>query len=123
MYRTFHGELVDICILSRKIEGHLVCFFAQEGCQICKNIEVDLPKLFREFPQECFLKIDANNYRKIATKYNVKILPHFVFLKGTEGEPKLVGRCSGGNIMALRKSLRKFLKRGNSANNSIINSP
>lgn len=121
MYRFFHGDFTDICILSRKIEGYLICFFTQSGCQICKNIEGEIPKLFQEFPKECFLNIDANKYRKIANKYSVKMIPNFVFLKSTEGEPKIVGKCAGGNLVALRKSLRKFLGRENCGDNSARN--
>lgn len=52
-----------------------------------------------------FLKVDVDDLNEIATRYQIKSMPTFLFIK----DKKVVDRFSGANVELLQKTIQKFI--------------
>jgi thioredoxin 1 len=76
--QTFNSEIV-----AAKANG-LVDFYAP-WCGPCRMMAPIVDNLAKKFPNAKVVKINIDDYQDLAVKYNVSVIPTFVYFKN--GEP------------------------------------
>lgn len=83
--------------------GVVVIDFFATWCGPCKTIAQPFSDFQQEYPKVAFLKADVDQAEVLASKYNVSVLPTFVFLK----DGAVVNRVEGADIVKIKKALSK----------------
>jgi thioredoxin 1 len=83
--------------------GVVVIDFFATWCGPCKTIAPAFADFGKEYPKVTFLKADVDVAEVLASKYNVSVLPTFVFLK----DGAVINRIEGADIVKLKKALSK----------------
>ncbi|PSN56074.1 Thioredoxin-2 [Blattella germanica] len=88
----------------KEAEGKLVCvdFFAT-WCGPCKVIAPKVELLAAEHPDVVFLKVDVDECEDIATEYDIKAMPTFVFIKNGSK----IDDFSGNNADMLERYIKQ----------------
>eukprot|EP00638_Chattonella_subsalsa_P006840 CAMPEP_0117753788 /NCGR_PEP_ID=MMETSP0947-20121206/12442_1 /TAXON_ID=44440 /ORGANISM="Chattonella subsalsa, Strain CCMP2191" /LENGTH=195 /DNA_ID=CAMNT_0005572753 /DNA_START=211 /DNA_END=798 /DNA_ORIENTATION=+ len=80
----------------------LVVDFYADWCGPCKQIAPEFEKMFQEMANVNFVKVNVDTNKESASKYNVKSMPTFVFIKnGAE-----IHREQGANAAGLRSAIQ-----------------
>ena len=69
----------------------VVVDFMASWCPPCRFIAPILAELAKEKPHIIFLKVDVDELKSIAEKYNVDAMPTFLFLKDGKEVDRVVG--------------------------------
>lgn len=64
-------------------EGSKVLYFTATWCPPCKKIAPVFEKISKEFEATTFVKIDIDDHRELAEKYNISSVPTFKAFVGT----------------------------------------
>ncbi|CAB3405339.1 unnamed protein product [Caenorhabditis bovis] len=100
-------EISDMEHLDRLIEQNkdtvLILDFFATWCGPCKEIAPVYKELAEKYRNIKFLKIDINEAEDVCTKYDVKLMPTFVFLKNAEQ----IDILEGGYPDVLREMVAK----------------
>jgi len=87
----------------RFTSGTAVLDFGSRSCRPCKVMEPFLESVLSEYPDIKLVKIDVEEEPGVASKFEIRGIPHLVFLQS--GEEK--GRLSGGHGS---KRLKEFVE-------------
>ncbi|CAI5442271.1 unnamed protein product [Caenorhabditis angaria] len=90
-------------ILEKNVDKVVILDFYATWCGPCKAIAPMYKKLSIEYPNIVFLKIDVDECEDICTKYDVKLMPTFVFLKNGEQ----IDLLEGGVDIELQEKVKK----------------
>ncbi len=82
----------------------LVLYFTAEWCGPCKRMAPSLQKLITENPDVIFTKLDIDSNEEIASKFSIKQLPSFVFIKNKNILHKFIGT----DIDRLKEAVQKY---------------
>ena len=85
-------------------DGFFAVKFGAKWCQPCKQVDVQLEKLEKEFENVKFLSLDIDNIPKLAQKYQVKSLPTIILFKNGREVKRIVGKPL---LDSLRKTIRE----------------
>ncbi len=83
--------------------GVVVIDFFATWCGPCKAIAQPFADFAKEYPTITFLKADVDVAETLASKFNVSVLPTFVFLK----DGVVINRIEGADIVKIKKALSK----------------
>ena len=87
------NNLAEFKKLVREEKRPIIVDFTATWCGPCKMIAPEFEKLSHEFQNICFVKVDVDEGKDIATEYDVTAMPTFMkFVNGT-----LVGSFSGAS--------------------------
>jgi len=82
----------------------VVIDFFSKRCLACKNVNMIIEKLEKEYDDITFLKVDVHEKRDLAKRFGVIALPVLVFLKDGREVERLKGARS-------EKEIREFIER------------
>ena len=88
-------EIFEVSQVPEK--GAVVIDFYATWCGPCKRIAPTFDKLSEAFSSIRFLKVDVDESAELVDKFNVNVMPTFVFLK----DGKEVKRVEGVDMAAL----------------------
>ena len=77
--------------LSRCVDTLIILEFYSRNCEPCKELLFDFNRLVKEHNEVIFLRTDVDNNEDIATEYQVKAWPTFIFFKDGEIIDKYLG--------------------------------
>ncbi|KAL7006235.1 Elongation of fatty acids protein 2 [Cystobasidiomycetes sp. EMM_F5] len=77
--------------------------FSAEWCGPCKVISPVFEKLAKAHPKAVFLKVDVDDQRELAQRYNITAMPTFIFL--VNGDK--VGSIRGADVKGLTEAIEK----------------
>ena len=110
---TAFGKVINLSSLST-VNEHLqrasgsaaTIFFTSSTCAPCKIAYPTFDALAEEHPQALFIKVDINNARDVATRYQIRATPTFMtFSKGVR-----VDEWSGADRNLLRSNVERVIQ-------------
>ncbi|KAG7020482.1 Thioredoxin H-type [Cucurbita argyrosperma subsp. argyrosperma] len=82
----------DVIIDKEKESGKLIVIdFTASWCPPCRIIAPVFAELAKAHVNVTFLKVDVDNVKEIAERFEVNAMPTFVFLKGGKEVHRIVG--------------------------------
>ena len=85
-------------------KGLTIVDFFTTWCPPCKSLAPKLADMSEEFPNVTFVAVDAEKFRSIAAKFNVKCYPTLVFLV----DGKKVGVVEGADTGKIRDFIQTY---------------
>ncbi|CAH8556356.1 unnamed protein product [Schistosoma turkestanicum] len=94
------------------IPSIVVMDFYATWCGPCSDIAPVFKELSTKYPNMKFVKIDVDKLGDLAQRYNIRSLPTFIFLRGTEQ----IDRITGGAAQKLRDKIHELSIFGSNSN-------
>jgi thioredoxin 1 len=82
----------------------VVDFYAN-WCGPCKKIAPQFAELSSSIKGVVFLKVDVDVNREVSSKYEVKSMPTFLFIKNG----RVLTKTSGGDIDTVEANVKQFM--------------
>lgn len=97
---------LDAFLEKAKEKGVLVVVdFHAQWCGPCKMIAPKIVTMADEMKEYCwFCKVDVDEAEEITNKYDIKVMPTFLFFKETEK----VGELTGASETKLREKIKQL---------------
>lgn len=82
----------------------VVVDFHATWCGPCKQVAPLYEEMSSKYKNVVFLKVDVDQNKEISSKYNVRSMPTFLFIKNS----KVLTTTVGGDMGAVESNIKQF---------------